>query len=128
MSGTIAGSAVGASQGTGGTSSARRGLALHPVGWVIVVATLLALALRVYQLARPGELFGVAWYDDGVYFGSAVRLVHGVPPYRDCNLTEQTQSGPTSTRPPPESGIIGPLRGRLGPTSCRWPGSFWSFP
>jgi len=83
VSETIAGSAVGASQGAGGTSSARRGLALHPVGWVIVAATLLALALRVYQLARPGELFGVAWYDDGVYFGSAVRLVHGVPPYRD---------------------------------------------
>jgi hypothetical protein len=83
VSGTIAGSAVGPSQGTGGTSSARHGLPLRPVGSVIVAATLLALALRVYQLARPGELFGVAWYDDGVYFGSAVRLVHGVPPYRD---------------------------------------------
>src|SRR5215469_12154943 len=83
VSGTIAGSAVGASQGAGGTSPIRRRLALHPAGWVIVAATLLALALRVYQLARPGELFGVAWYDDGVYFGSAVRLVHGVPPYRD---------------------------------------------
>ena len=28
-------------------------------------------------------LLGVAWYDDGVYFGSALRLVQGAAPYRD---------------------------------------------
>ncbi len=83
MSGTIAGPAVGASRNADGASSARRAFPATPAGAVIMAAALLALGLRAYQLARPGELFGVAWYDDGVYFGSAVRLVHGVLPYRD---------------------------------------------
>ena len=38
--------------------------------------------LRAYLLIRPGVLT-VTQYDDGPYFGSAVRLVHGVLPYRD---------------------------------------------
>jgi len=51
---------------------------------VIVAATLLALWLRVYyQYVRPGFLLGVNEYDDGPYFGGAVRLVHGALPYRD---------------------------------------------
>ena len=54
-----------------------------PVGVVIVTATLLALGLRVYQITRPGVLLGVAWYDDGVYFASALRLAQGALPYRD---------------------------------------------
>jgi len=54
-----------------------------PVGAVIVTATLLALGLRVYQITRPGVLLGVAWYDDGVYFASALRLAQGALPYRD---------------------------------------------
>jgi alpha-1,2-mannosyltransferase len=83
VSGTTVGSAVGATAGAGGASSARGAFRVTPVGAVIIAATLLGLALRVYQLARPGELFGVAWYDDGVYFGSAVRLVNGVLPYKD---------------------------------------------
>src|SRR5579859_1668398 len=53
---------------------------------VIVAATLVALALRIYQLTRPGFLTGVDEYDDGVYFGSAVRLIDGVLPYRDFVL------------------------------------------
>jgi hypothetical protein len=54
------------------------------VGVVIVVTTALALALRVYyQSTRPGFLLGVTEYDDGPYFGSALRLVAGVMPYRD---------------------------------------------
>lgn len=56
---------------------------LTPVNVVIVVATVAALALRVGQLASLKYLLGVTEYDDGVYFGSAVRLVHGVLPYRD---------------------------------------------
>ena len=49
---------------------------LTPVNAIIVVATLLALGLRVYyQYTRPGFLLGVTEYDDGPYFGSAVRLV-----------------------------------------------------
>lgn len=50
---------------------------------VIVVAGLAALVLRVYQLSGRGALLGVTQYDDGPYFGSAVRLVHGSLPYRD---------------------------------------------
>ena len=55
---------------------------------VVALITLLGLALRVYQLLRPGLLTGVLEYDDGVYFGSAVRLVHGVIPYRDFVLIQ----------------------------------------
>lgn len=83
VSETIAGSAVGASQNPDGAAQTRRPLPVTPVGAVIMAATLLALGLRTYQLARPGELLGVAWYDDGVLFGSSLRLVHGVLPYRD---------------------------------------------
>jgi len=50
---------------------------------VIVAITILALALRLYYLSRPGFLFGVTEYDDGSYLGSAIRLVHGQLPYRD---------------------------------------------
>ncbi len=83
MSETIAGSAVGAPQSAGGGAQARRVLRITPVSAVIMAATVLALGLRGYQLARPGQLLGVAWYDDGVLFGSSLRLVHGVLPYRD---------------------------------------------
>jgi hypothetical protein len=40
------------------------------------------LALRLWLLFLPG-LMSVTQYDDGPYFGSAVRLVHGALPYRD---------------------------------------------
>lgn len=56
---------------------------LTPVNIAIAAATLLALGVRAYQLAGPGYLFGVTEYDDGDYFGSALRLVHGAMPYRD---------------------------------------------
>jgi len=83
VSGTIAGSAVGTPQSADESSQTRRTLRITPVSAVIIAATLLALGLRIYQLARPGELLGVAWYDDGVLFGSSLRLVHGELPYRD---------------------------------------------
>ncbi len=50
---------------------------------VIIAATVLALLLRVYWLTRPGMLLGAPEYDDGVYLGSAIRLVDGALPYRD---------------------------------------------
>jgi hypothetical protein len=50
---------------------------------VIVTASLLALGLRLYELSRPGFLFGINEYDEGTDFGSAVRLVQGALPYRD---------------------------------------------
>jgi hypothetical protein len=52
------------------------------------VATLVALALRLYQLSRPGYLLGITEYDDGTDFGSAVRLVHGALPYRDFIMVQ----------------------------------------
>lgn len=55
---------------------------------IVAALTLLALALRLYQLARPGYLLGVTEYDDAVDFGSAVRLVHGQLPYRDFVLVQ----------------------------------------
>src|SRR5215469_6149349 len=62
---------------------------LTPVNLAIIVITLVALALRLYyQYARPGWLFGVNEYDDGPYFGSAVRLVHGSMPYRNFILVQ----------------------------------------
>src|SRR6266446_2318187 len=56
---------------------------LTPVNLVITAVTVLGLGLRLFYLTRPGYLLGVTEYDDGSYFGSAVRLVHGVLPYRD---------------------------------------------
>jgi Glycosyltransferase family 87 len=50
---------------------------------IIVVATALALGLRLYWLTRPGMLFGAPEYDDGEYLGSAIRLASGALPYRD---------------------------------------------
>jgi alpha-1,2-mannosyltransferase len=61
---------------------------LGPVGWVIVAATLLALGLRGFQIFRPGHLLGVGDYDDGADFGSALRLIHGVLPYRDFIIVQ----------------------------------------
>ncbi len=59
-----------------------------PADLAIIAATLLALALRLWQLTRPGYLFGLTEYDDGPYFGSAVRLVSGALPYRDFVLVQ----------------------------------------
>ena len=60
----------------------RRRAWLTPVSVAIGACTLLALALRLLLLSRPGYLMGVTEYDDGPYFGSAVSLVHGCLPYR----------------------------------------------
>jgi hypothetical protein len=55
---------------------------------VIVATTAVALGLRLFQISRPGHLLGVTEYDDGVYLGAALRLVHGVLPYRDFVLVQ----------------------------------------
>lgn len=49
----------------------------------MILATVLALALRLLILTRPGMLTDVTEYDDGVYLGAAIRLTQGVLPYRD---------------------------------------------
>ena len=56
---------------------------LAPQGVAMLAATLLALAIRLYTLTRPGYLTGVTEYDDGVYLGTAIRLLHGALPYHD---------------------------------------------
>jgi hypothetical protein len=56
---------------------------LAPPGIAILAATLLALAIRLYTLTRPGYLTGVTEYDDGVYLGAAIRLLQGALPYHD---------------------------------------------
>lgn len=76
-----------AGQPVEGQPGPRRGR-LTPAGWVIVATTALALGLRLFQLASPGHLLGVTEYDDGVYLGAALRLVHGVLPYRDFVLVQ----------------------------------------
>jgi len=68
----------------GRLTAARR----DPVALVIAAATALGLALRLWQLSRPGYLLGVTEYDDGPYFGSAVLLVHGALPYRNFILVQ----------------------------------------
>ena len=88
-SGTIASPGSGEPQGGSAAASAPRGLGLgSPVTLIIAAATVLALGLRFYQLTRPGFLLSVNEYDDGPYFGSAVRLVHGALPYRDFLIVQ----------------------------------------
>lgn len=72
-----------AAESAGAPASASALRRVSPAAGVIIVTTALALALRLWQLGMHGYLFGVTEYDDGVYFGSAVRLIHGAVPYRD---------------------------------------------
>jgi alpha-1,2-mannosyltransferase len=67
-----------------GSGARTRPLWLGAVGGI----TALGLALRLYQLTRPGLLFGVPQYDDAVYLGSSVRLIGGSLPYRDFVLVQ----------------------------------------
>jgi len=50
---------------------------------VAVAAALLATGIVLHDLGRPVGLYGVTEYDDGTYFGAAIRLVDGHLPYRD---------------------------------------------
>jgi alpha-1,2-mannosyltransferase len=88
--GTIASPGSGEPQGEPAAGPAPApGILGTPVTLVIVAATVLALALRLYQLSRPGFLLSVNEYDDGPYFGSAVRLVvQGAVPYRDFLIVQ----------------------------------------
>lgn len=58
------------------------------VSAIIIVTTIVAVALRLYELSRPGYFLGVSEYDDGTDFGSAIRLVHGGLPYRDFIMVQ----------------------------------------
>jgi alpha-1,2-mannosyltransferase len=50
---------------------------------VVLVCATVALGLRLGWLLSDGHLLGVTDADDGVLFGDAIRLMHGVIPYRD---------------------------------------------
>jgi hypothetical protein len=54
---------------------------------IIAVAAVLAAALTLDQLTRPGFLFGIT-PDISAWLGGAIRLVHGAIPYRDFDLTQ----------------------------------------
>ncbi|HEY7274925.1 MAG TPA: hypothetical protein VH594_03120 [Trebonia sp.] len=73
-----------------GAGVARRWrLVKTPAGLAILIATLLALALRLFLLTRPGFLAsGTVEYDDGVYLGAALRLLHGALPYQDFSFVQ----------------------------------------
>jgi alpha-1,2-mannosyltransferase len=89
VSGTLARTSADGSQD--GAAAPRQGRPdwVTPVNVVIIACTLVALGLRLYyQYTRPGWLVGVTEYDDGPYFGSAVRLVHGSMPYRDFVIVQ----------------------------------------
>ena len=94
--GTPADSAGGGPDGAGGapegTASAARGSLFRvpsAAGLVILAATALALALRLFLVTRPGFLTsGQVEYDDGVYLGAALRLLHGAMPYKDYALVQ----------------------------------------
>ena len=70
-----------ASGTSSGGTAAPRSWGTPAVRAAIIGTGLTALALRLWILIWPG-LMSVTQYDDGPYFGSAVRLVHGVLPYR----------------------------------------------
>jgi Dolichyl-phosphate-mannose-protein mannosyltransferase len=71
-----------ASGTSSGDSAAPRSWGTPGVRAAIIGTGLIGLALRLWILFTVG-LMSVTQYDDGPYFGSAVRLIHGVLPYRD---------------------------------------------
>jgi hypothetical protein len=89
VSGTLARTSADGSQDGAAAPQQGRPAWRTPVNLAIIIITLVAFALRLYyQATRPGFLFGVNEYDDGPYFGSAVRLVHGTLDYRDFILVQ----------------------------------------
>jgi len=76
-------------EGAGAGVARRWRLVKTPAGFAILIATLLALALRLFLLTRPGFLTsGTVEYDDGVYLGAALRLLHGALPYQDFSFVQ----------------------------------------
>ena len=53
---------------------------------LVLGIVLVAFLVRAVPVLHGGGLLGHLGYDDGVYFASAVALVHGVLPYRDFLL------------------------------------------
>jgi hypothetical protein len=78
---------------------------------VIAASAVLALALCLVQLSRPGRLSGFTQYDDGVYFGNALRLVHGAIAYRDFAMMRPTGSMLLLTPAAVAARVFGTARG-----------------
>ncbi len=57
-------------------------------GVIMLLATALALAIRLFTLTRPGVLIGITEYDDGVYLGGSLRMIEGAMPYKDFALVQ----------------------------------------
>jgi Glycosyltransferase family 87 len=72
----------------GGLGPGAAGAADRWTWLALILLSAVGLILRLYQLTRPGFLLGITEYDDGAYFGSAVRLVDGVAPYRDFVMVQ----------------------------------------
>lgn len=71
--------------GRPGRSRRPRAAATVLTVWIF---TTVALVARGIQLFLPGGLLGVTEYDDGVYFGAALRLTQGLLPYRSFVLVQ----------------------------------------
>lgn len=54
-----------------------------PTSASVVGLALLAAGLTALRLSRPAGLLYASSFDTSIYLGSAIRLVHGVLPYRD---------------------------------------------
>ncbi len=54
---------------------------------IIAAAAVVAAGITLYQLTRPGVLFGIT-PDISAWLGGSIRLVHGALPYRDFDLTQ----------------------------------------
>lgn len=53
-----------------------------------VIISLMGVIVRLSLFSVPGHLSGLTEYDDGVYFGAALKLVSGVFPYKDYVLVQ----------------------------------------
>ena len=96
-------------------------------GKVILIATVLALAIRLFTLSRPGSLTGITEYDDGVYLGGSIRLTEGHLPYLNFAFVQPPGilelMAPVAL--PPHSEVLlasGPLdaAGALPPNTAAW--------
>jgi hypothetical protein len=56
---------------------------ISPIALIVGMAAAFSLAVGWYQLFGLRELHEYLEYDDGVWFGTAVRLAHGIFPYRN---------------------------------------------
>lgn len=66
----------------------RRGSPVRGPVVVAAVCAVLAVAARALIVRSQGGLLALGNYDDSVYFGSALALVHGRLPYRDFLLVQ----------------------------------------